>query len=551
MGIEGSIPQKISGQEGTIALNEGFVASEGNKIVQDKEPLEKLDEKVVIEKFLSSNKEQAKTTKQLLGQLINTVASTGVKLSDNILDKVNKNVKDEYDLLLKTEGQSSEDVSTISTSQLDAIKKMGKNNRHGGGNQGEKGEGGNSAVSEKTGAVLKEYSTLYSQFLMNGGSELKKKIEELEVKLKESGVNPKDLLSIQNSIRKSIRSEIASQVKDLYLKRIMSNDKSVESVINNKALNDLLDTTYENKKLGGGDFGGYLDDLQGTLNEKAREVGDEMRTFLKEELESKFTKKTIFNDVPDEEIFGLLKLGAKVGFRAGEFFMGWQKTMNDIGLIPVPQSVAAQSAGGASSGFNNKKENQNTGYEFDTDDQKDLMINQLRALYMLRSVKGDLRTKIETSFKIRKLKNGLVRLGVNFIDMEKIEKEGNAIARAKLLEMLKEAFYERATLYELSGPAFELIEKKIKGVLRNLENIGVKLEKIELDSIRDDANHKMYDVVKSEFEHDEALYKSMPTPGIEKKVKLLVKLLKRLQEESKIDLEYHPEKDIAVVRSAA
>jgi len=169
---------------------------------------------------------------------------------------------------------------------------------------------------------------------------------------------------------------------------------------------------------------------------------------------------------------------------------------------------------------------------------------------MQRAIRGDLRTRIETAFKIRKLKNGLIKLGVSFADFEKLEQEGAALGRVKLLDMLKEAFYERATLYELAGPAFTLIEKKIKGLLKNLERLGMELSKTELDSLRDQANYAMFEVARFELENTIILYEREPAPYYEKKIKLTIKLLKRLKEESGMETDFDPELRFSQVASA-
>jgi hypothetical protein len=186
-------------------------------------------------------------------------------------------------------------------------------------------------------------------------------------------------------------------------------------------------------------------------------------------------------------------------------------------------------------GFGDLDEEKETRYEMDEDEEKEILINRLRALYMRRALKGDIITRIDTAFKMRKLKNGLIRLGMKVDDFEHLAKEGVEVARRKLLDMLTEALNEKATLYDLAGPAFKLIEKRIKGLMSNLERIGSPLTVGEFENLRDAANRKMFDMAEQELAAVEAMLKGQPNPSLEKKRGQLLKLIIRLKDESKIE----------------
>ena len=159
---------------------------------------------------------------------------------------------------------------------------------------------------------------------------------------------------------------------------------------------------------------------------------------------------------------------------------------------------------------------------------------------MQRAVTGNFLTVLRTSFKMRKLKNGLIKLGVVPESLnsalEKVEEEGRAIARLKLLKMLKEALRERATLYKLAGPAFKLIEKRIKGILRNLKRLGLDMDGRDLAIFRDKANEEILEVATSELRAINAVLENGPQPAYEKRQRLLGKLLCRLNEESNLEI---------------
>jgi hypothetical protein len=103
-----------------------------------------------------------------------------------------------------------------------------------------------------------------------------------------------------------------------------------------------------------------------------------------------------------------------------------------------------------------------------------------------------------------------------------------------LLKMLREAFRERATLYKLSGSAFELNQNKIKGIMKNLERLGMKISKYDLDRLRDKCNSEIYEETIGELEAINCVIEAQPMSGLEGKRDKLLKLLVRLKEESNL-----------------
>jgi hypothetical protein len=165
------------------------------------------------------------------------------------------------------------------------------------------------------------------------------------------------------------------------------------------------------------------------------------------------------------------------------------------------------------------------------DEEKEVLMDKLRALYLRRAMYGDMRTVLETQFKMVKLKNGLIKLGV--ANYDQVEKEGKTLAAVKLLDMLREAFEERATYSKLAGPAWQMTERKIKTVLRSLEKLGFALSNFELNQMRDKANYKM----SQEAEHELSLINvALATQGeisyLTGKKKMTQEILDRLAEET-------------------
>lgn len=517
-------------QQMSVALSQGAAAEV--QVLEDKGGVKKAEDRSPIQKVLEGRSGR-ENTKEILSNLLSKMASSGIKLNpENFVLKLQNRGKDEYDLLLQSQEDSADAVEVRSSdSPIEAVKHSKKNNDSGAG-AGRGGEEG--ADTGKMEAAVKEYSGAYAQYVVSGSGELKKKIDQLENQIRSKGIGEKELLSLKQSVATSVRTAVAAQIKEGLLKRMLSDSKSLDWVVHSREINNLLFNVENNPRLGRFNFGGHRGNLQGAVNEEAEKARGEIREFVAEGLERGMVAKHLGEGAAEKEIRQLIKLGEKFGFDFGQFIASWEEKKVGLGFQAVPYAGPNLAAGAQTSGGGGGSK---TGYEFNQDDEKEILVNQLRALYMQRAIRGDMRAILETSFKVRKLKNELIKLEIRFGDFEKIEKEGRALAKVKTAEMLKEALYERATLYELAGPAHKLIGRKIKGIMKNLERLGIELPASEFNALRDEANRRMFDIAKQELEQVTAVNRAKPSPGLDKKEKLLTKLLKRLKEESNIEAE--------------
>jgi len=306
----------------------------------------------------------------------------------------------------------------------------------------------------------------------------------------------------------------------------LTKEKSVGLIIRDKTLNTVLDSAL---------LSGLHDNesLQGVADEIKKEMLSDLKDFTKEKMAEKLIGKHLAADAETDkkitnELKELLKLATKVGVNLNEFSQDWQVKKFDMFAPNIPLGTGDMDLGSQS-------KNKKNPYEFSKEDEKDLFINRLRAIYMHRAISGDMATVLSTYFKVTKLKNGLIKLGVSSDEFKDIEKEGIAAARLRLVDMLSSALEERGTLYELAGPAFKLVEQKIKGILSNLKRLGWEIDETEFNSLRDSANIKVFDAAKDEFLSLEYRVKGAQNPNLEKRLSLILKLMKRLKVESHLD----------------
>jgi hypothetical protein len=290
--------------------------------------------------------------------------------------------------------------------------------------------------------------------------------------------------------------------------------------------------------LGGEDFGGYQTNLQGTMNRQVIEAKDDLKQFLATEFERNIVAKHLGDKSADKDIRELIEVGKKIGFNFSEYFKDWQIRKLDMGLNLMPPDLLSMqsNAQGDSSG----NSNQYSEYNYNKDDEMEIHINQVRALWTLRFMEGNMLARLKTAVSIKKAENGMIKTVLNFGDFEKlrdkIKKEAFALAKLRVMEAFLEAVWERSTLSHLNGPAHNLNRKKIAGLRKTLEKrFGVTITPEEFKARIDEANHRMFDTAREELEKVMIMRKANESPVLEKKEMHLKMLMNRLKDESDIE----------------
>ena len=463
----------------------------------------------------------------LLAELASKVQNMGINISQKLAKSGKAALMDNMkDMMPKDKNNKFEDLYDVAKWNIKAEEKQKLASQ----DEGKSIQQGKDATE-----LINKYADTYAQLIVGGTVEFKKKLDELEENLKKKDVSEKKIIGVRRKIKNVVRKELMGEIKEAFLKKILSPKKTLQWVMNSKGLNDVVKFAQNNKELGGLDFGGYNGGLQGTANRAIDEAREELNGIISELLENKMMERQINKEETGRDVKDLIVLATKLGINLVQVLINVKAKYHHLGLAPVNIPLNPNSSNG---GFREKQ--QDTGYEFTISDEKEILLNQLRAVYMQRALSDNYLTALRTSFKMRKLKNGLIKLGLVQEELqttfEKTNEEGVALARLKLLEMLEEALRERATLYKLAGPAFKLIEKKIKGILRNLKNLGLDMDGRDFVKLRDKANSEIHTVATGELRSINTVIESRPHPGYEKRQRLLGKLILRLNEESSLDI---------------
>lgn len=398
--------------------------------------------------------------------------------------------------------------------------------------------------------VVSKYTDHYRQFLMLPNKNLDGLMKNEEQLLKEYGLTSRQIKDVQQAVKKTIKQEIRGKIEDAIIQKQLSVGNKLDSLTADTRLNKFTDYFVSNLLLGGQDFGGFDDNFQGMVNKAMYFASKNLANFSVEEMEHFVTQESL--DPSKTKVDKIKDFEAKVNelnsiTNNPKVTEEWAQTamevfMKDYGLarekIDVPASSTGTAvnimSGGAGFGQGSQQKQQH-GYEFDSKDEKDIFLNRLRALYLQRALNPGMSTSLKTEFKMRKLKNGLVRMGV-FTEIlnEQVQKEATEIAKDRTMDMLREALEERASLYDLKGSAYDLLENKIKGVLKNADKLGLEISLDEFNKMRDEINYKMLETTKKQMELMEVRLSEFDFPQLVVKYREMQKLIDRLKTESGI-----------------
>ncbi|MBI5699545.1 hypothetical protein HZC35_04440 [Candidatus Saganbacteria bacterium] len=514
MTVSGII-EKSNSQEMAVSLNQGMLDSFTDKI-KDREKGKETRRASDIETSKLMEMNNKDLNKEVLGSLFSKLAAAGISLNPKA-DLKGKN--DELERLLGR-NESLEDRVTLKSSEEILKVQKGKGN-------GEEGEGGKQFLNQndQMATLLEQFVNLLAEAAVKNAPELAEKIKTLKEKLVQKGISEEKLAQIEKGIGGTSTKALLQALKDGIVLQLLAQDDRVEKGIRNRGINDLKDKLAAR-------FG---DEEAEKLTQDAREAAKaELRSFVPEELENALIKKTYLQETEFGDTIKLIKAGQDADFDFNTWINDYwpeKKMHQGLYLMDVPHSATGMNVN--TNTDNPTSREQKHGYEYEKEDEKEVLLNRLRALYMQGALRKGFFSSLETIFKVRKLKNGLFRLGVMTPELDdQVKHEAEILAKMKTMEMLQEGLLERATLYDLAGPAYDLIERKIKGLLKNAERLGMPISAEEFNKLRDKANNEIHTLSRKELDNVRSELRQNSSQKLAKKEKHLVRLLMRLADES-------------------
>ncbi|MFA5839280.1 MAG: hypothetical protein WC890_01325 [Candidatus Margulisiibacteriota bacterium] len=474
--------QNVASQAAAVVSAEGATVSIANELRQiDKfQKNEGVEHKDLMTKVLESSSNKEAST-QILRDLLAKVASAGI-MSEGVAPKAkvdNRSDKKENSSRLK-QGDFSDQVE-ISLSKSNEIALPVKALNQGKGN-----------FEQQTKA---KWEVIKEKMIKEGKSTQEISYMEQQYKTSETQKNMVGLL------------------KDAAILYYLDSDTKLSQLVRRRGFAELM-------KKAGKELG----------QQAAQEARSEVQGMVMHELENQLIARTFLQDNDFKACHRLIQVGEKVGFKAEKWMDDvWPQKKEDHGLylLDIPHE-ATGSVDLKDNDPNSRR--QKAQFDYNEKDEKDLALNRLRAAYMQMALCPGAIDKVKTWFKVCKLRGGLIRLSIYTRDVDsRLQEEARTLAKVKSMEMLEEALQERASFFD-EGPAKNLVDDKIKNIMKNLQRLGFELRPEEFVALKDKANQDMYGLAQREMEN--ARFEK--GPKVAEKIAMLNKLITKLQKETNL-----------------
>ena len=376
----------------------------------------------------------------------------------------------------------------------------------GGGQQQGGGQDGGGAESQ-TSKQLDEYTGAYSKYILSNKSPeekatIKRTLDQLETGLKKQGITPEDLHSVGVIVKQAARKEISKLIKDAFLQRLTTTQKSVEWAVNEKNVNNMVDFAFLNESLGGFEFGGTnLQQITDSMRTEAEEI---LRSVVLNEFEKDLSKNasTHGDGVHKDDVAKFVELAERIGVDVKAWTKSWEDRKWDLGLVELSQKMLNkikddQEQNSSMSQDQKKKKKEEKIEEIEDADveesRKNLLLDQLRGVHTERYLNFTWATFMKTAFKFREVKGKLRKYGVTDKDMNEVKQQALGLARVKLIGLIKEAYMERVLILDESRARVKLVSRRLTKMEAKLNELGVTLGKEDVDKIKNDIEHNVYE----------------------------------------------------------
>ncbi len=333
-------------------------------------------------------------------------------------------------------------------------------------------------------ADLKELATLFSQTIFKN-PQAQHKLQKKQRELLKKGVRQATLDVAQTKIAQLVQQHVIYDMKQALIRHHMAKGFSTLERLSHS---DLPQANQDLQKIARqGQFAGQLSPLSEAVHHQTQQ---ELAHFLFDESVNEFTKHALGQQSLKDFTDMLVKLqhaakSAGVELSETELTAKICASIDHLGLAQFSPN---------DSGQNPPKKPQ----KILTPDEA--LDDTLRYLYMMKALHPQLRKQIDIHFKMRKTKNGMIKLGIYTEERNTdLKKQGEFLAAKQCRDHLMDAFREEATLVHLSGSEYGVIRKKQAFYLSRLRHLHYGLRPHHIDRIRDAAYRDMYGVIKEDI----------------------------------------------------
>lgn len=362
-------------------------------------------------------------------------------------------------------------------------------------------------------------------------------VNEMRGQLLNSGFSEKQVNDLEARVLTNARRNIETQLKDHILKQMLSKEGTLEMIKHTKEANQFVaNAVLKNQKLGGFDFGGLHGGMRGMGEEVKSEARAELRDFFTEEFRATIIRGATNPDAQSKALAQLMEMkefAQKVGFNFAQWSSHLPEEKVHLGLVVKDWEGALERHGLDDDGESKKRKPKPVE---PPPTEEEVLEETVTALYIRLNIDRSIRNRIQSFQDLSALKKKMKAKGMNVeAILAKAQNEAMAVSKLKLLELLKELYAQRATLVELTGPTYDGIEKQISNYQKSIRRLGHEISDLETKSMRDEANHQVFQVSKNELMELQIKLKIEPANiFLIRKRQQVIKNLERLKKESNI-----------------
>ena len=364
---------------------------------------------------------------------------------------------------------------------------------------------------------LKEFAKLISKHALSQDPNAKQIIEKKRNQLLQKGLTTHQLNFATSKVGLLVKHHFVYDLKQKLINYHMSKGFSKQDIAEHsnsyhsstKMLNELRNN------------GQLTSDITGMLDQIKHQARQDLSHFLFDESVNQFTKQSLGQislKEFTEELVKLQKAAQSAGVTISEKELT-EKIYNAIDNLGLSQFSPPNS--------NSQQQQQKQPEQILS--QEEVLDDKLRYLYMMKALHPSLRKKVDLHFKMKKCKNGMIKLGVYTEEKEEaLKKQGEFLAAKQFREELEFIFREEATLENLNGSEYGVIRKKKAFFLTQLRKINHGLSNQEIDRMKESMYQEMYALMKEEIMQLEQLAEIHKHVSISRKLKHFKSVVERI-----------------------
>ncbi|MEK9726780.1 MAG: hypothetical protein VW397_01595 [Candidatus Margulisiibacteriota bacterium] len=367
---------------------------------------------------------------------------------------------------------------------------------------------------------LKEFATMMSKYAMSQDPNTKHLIDKKRNELLKRGISNAQLNFATGKVGLLIKQHYLYDIKQKLInyhmvKGFSKQERAERNFSFNNSSNQLM-ALKNNGRLAG--------DLSESIEKLRFQAKQELGHFLYQESVNQFTKQALGQislQKFTEELVKLQKAAQSAGVEISEKELT-DKICGAIDNLGLTQFHAPTD--------NNEESQQQPPEPIMT--QEEMLDDKLRYLYMMKALHPSLRQKVDVFFKMKKCKNGMIKLGIYTEEKEdQLKKQGEFLASKQFIEELHFVFREEATLPFLSGPEYGVIRKKKAFFLGQLRKLNHGLSNDEINRIKESMYREMYGLIKEEVMQLEQMAEIHKHISITRQLKKYKEVITRINEE--------------------